>query len=50
MFKYFDQADSMVQFLYLLDHRNRWTLDLSAAREYGSSRLTAVPHSLAGAL
>jgi predicted phage terminase large subunit-like protein len=34
MSKYCDQVDSMVQFLYLLDHRNRWTLNLSAVREY----------------
>jgi predicted phage terminase large subunit-like protein len=34
MSKYFDQVDSMVQFLYLLDHRNRWTLNLSAVREH----------------
>ncbi len=32
--KYFDQVDSMVQFLYLLDHSNRWTMDLSAVREH----------------
>jgi predicted phage terminase large subunit-like protein len=35
MSKYFDQVDSMVQFLYLLDHRNQWTMDLSAVREHG---------------
>ncbi len=34
MSKYFDQVDSMVQFLYLLDHRNRWTNHLSAVREH----------------
>jgi hypothetical protein len=34
MSKYFDQVDSMVQFLYLLDHRTRWTIDLSAVREH----------------
>jgi predicted phage terminase large subunit-like protein len=34
MSKYFDQVDSMVQFLKLHDHRNRWTLDLSAVREF----------------
>jgi predicted phage terminase large subunit-like protein len=34
MSKYFDQVDSMVQFLFLLDHRNRWTLNLSAVREH----------------
>jgi hypothetical protein len=34
MSKYFDQIDSMVQFLYLLDHRNRWTIDLSAMVEH----------------
>jgi predicted phage terminase large subunit-like protein len=34
MSKYYDQVDSMVQFLYLLDHRNRWTIDLSAVREH----------------
>jgi hypothetical protein len=32
--KYFDQVDSMVQFLYLLDHRNRWTIDRSAVVEH----------------
>jgi len=32
--KYADQVDSMVQFLTLLDHRNRWTIDLSALREH----------------
>ena len=35
MSKYYDQVDSMVQFLYLLDHRNRWTNELSAVREHG---------------
>lgn len=34
MSKYADQVDSMVQFLFLLDHRNRWTIDLSAVREH----------------
>lgn len=34
MSKYYDQVDSMVQFLYLLDHRNRWTMDLSAVVEH----------------
>ena len=34
MSKCFDQVDSMVQFLYLLDHRTRWTIDLSAVREH----------------
>jgi predicted phage terminase large subunit-like protein len=34
MSKYFDQVDSMVQFLSLLDQRNRWTIDLSAVREH----------------
>jgi hypothetical protein len=34
MSKYFDQVDSMVQFLHLLDHRNRWTIDLSAVCEH----------------
>jgi predicted phage terminase large subunit-like protein len=32
--KYADQVDSMVHFLRLLDHRNRWTSDLSALREH----------------
>ena len=34
MSKCFDQVNSMVQFLYLLDHRTRWTIDLSAVREH----------------
>jgi hypothetical protein len=34
MSKYFDQVDSMVQFLYLLDYRNRWTIDRSAVVEH----------------
>lgn len=34
MSKYADQVDSMVQFLHLFDHRNRWTIDLSAVREH----------------
>jgi predicted phage terminase large subunit-like protein len=34
MSKYADQVDSMVQFLYLLDHSTRWTNDLSAVREH----------------
>lgn len=34
MSKYCDQVDSMVQFLRLLDRRNRWTMDLSAFREH----------------
>ena len=34
MSKYFDQVDSMVQFLYLLDHRTRWTNGLSAVRDH----------------
>ena len=34
MSKYFDQVDSMVQFLSLLDQRNRWTIDLSAFRQH----------------
>jgi predicted phage terminase large subunit-like protein len=34
MSKYYDQVDSMVQFLHLLDHRNRWTIDLSAVVEH----------------
>lgn len=34
MSKYADQVDSMVQFLHLLDQRNRWTINLSAVREY----------------
>jgi predicted phage terminase large subunit-like protein len=34
MSKYFDQVDSMVQFLYLPDYRNRWTIELSAVREH----------------
>ena len=34
MSKYADQVESMVQFLYLLDHRNRWTIDLSAVVEH----------------
>jgi hypothetical protein len=34
MSKYFDHVDSMVQFLSLLDQRNRWTIDLSAVREH----------------
>jgi predicted phage terminase large subunit-like protein len=38
MSKYYDQVDSMVQFLFLLDHRNQWTMDLSAVREHRSSR------------
>lgn len=32
--KYCDQVDSMVQFLRLLDHRNRWTIDLTAMNEH----------------
>lgn len=34
MSKYYDQVDSMVQFLFLLDHRNQWTMDLLAVREH----------------
>ena len=34
MSKFADQVDSMVQFLHLLDQRNRWTNDLSAVREH----------------
>jgi hypothetical protein len=34
MSKYCDQVDSMVQFLYLLDKRNQWTMDLSAVVEH----------------
>jgi predicted phage terminase large subunit-like protein len=33
MSKYADQVDSMVQFLTLLDHRLRWTVNLSAVRD-----------------
>jgi phage terminase large subunit-like protein len=33
MSKYADQVDSMVQFLTLLDHRLRWTINLSAVRD-----------------
>jgi predicted phage terminase large subunit-like protein len=32
--KYADQVDSMVQFLYFLDHRLRWTIDLTAFRDH----------------
>jgi len=32
--KYADQVDSMVQFLTLLDHRNRWTINLTAFRDH----------------
>ena len=34
MSKYADQVDSMVQFLYSLDVRTRWTMNLTAFRDY----------------
>ena len=32
--KYADQVDSMVQFLTHLDHRLRWTINLTAFRDH----------------
>ena len=34
MSKFADQVDSMVQFLHSLDVRTRWTMDLTAFRDY----------------
>ena len=34
MSKYADQVDSMVQFLHSLDVRTRWTMNLTAFRDY----------------
>ena len=34
MSKYADQVNSMVQFLHSLDVRNRWTMNLTAFRDY----------------